>query len=260
MTGFSPQHYPILFRRRWPTTGLADGIEGIDLDCLCAEYDRLRKEAPSRTAAGKRHFVDGHDGCLRTRDPDRQSEKHPAIALFRRRELPRPDGGPQRLLDYEFPLQSSSKDKSLGKVDLLGATDRGRLVVVELKIGEDSPVLALMQGLRYAAIVHANLRAIAEEAGARFNINLSDGPPIVQILGTGSWWSGWCDMSESTREKTGRREPRFLELTARLEDRLGIAIECALLEGTEPDDVTWDACGPVLGHTPRLYTIHLEAE
>ena len=52
MTGFSPQHYPILFRRRWPTTGLADGIEGIDLDCLCAEYDRLRKEAPSRTAAG----------------------------------------------------------------------------------------------------------------------------------------------------------------------------------------------------------------
>lgn len=146
-------------------------------------------------------------------------------------------------------------------MDLLGATDQGRLVVVELKIGRkhpargDSPVLALMEGLRYTAVVHANLRGIAAEAGTRLGINLSDGQPIVQILGTGNWWSGWCDMPEGTRTRraAGRWEPRFLELTARLEARLGIAIECALLKGAEPDDVTWDACGPALEQTPRLH-------
>ena len=109
MTGFSSRNHPILFRRSWATTGLADAIQRIDADGLCAEYRRLREEAPSRTAAGKRHFVDRHDGCLRTKDPDGQKEKHLAIALFRRRELPRPDGGRQRLLDYEFPLQASER-------------------------------------------------------------------------------------------------------------------------------------------------------
>ena len=39
-----------------------------------------------------------------------------------------------RLLDYQFPLQASRADAGLGKADLLGATDRGRLVVVELKV------------------------------------------------------------------------------------------------------------------------------
>ena len=110
-----------------------------------------------------------------------------------------------------------------------------------------------MQGLRYAAVVHTNLRGIAAEAGTRFGINLSNAPPIVQILGTGSWWNGWCDLPASTRNEVGRLKPGFLELTARLEARLGIAIECALLKGAEPDDVTWDACGPALEQTPRLH-------
>ena len=151
-------------------------------------------------------------------------------------------------------------------MDLLGATDRGRLVVVELKIQRnhssrgDTPVRALMEGLRYAAVVHANLRGIAAEAVTRFGINLSDGPPIVQILGAGSWWSGWRDMSASTRRAAGNWEPRFLELSDRLESRLGIVIECALLKGAEPDDIAWDACGPVLRHTPQLQMFRLQAD
>ena len=134
-------------------------------------------------------------------------------------------------------------------------------MVVELKIGRkhsargDSPVLALMEGLRYAAVVRANLRGIADEA--RPGDCPCDEPPIVQILGTGCWWNGWCGMTEGTRRKVGRWRPRFLELSARLEDRIGIAIECALLRGTEPGDVTWDACGPDLGHTPRLHIFRL---
>ena len=50
MIEFPPRQFPILFRQRWTTTGLADAICAIDIAALCGEYDQLRKSAPSRTA------------------------------------------------------------------------------------------------------------------------------------------------------------------------------------------------------------------
>ncbi len=260
---FSSRQFPILFRERWKTTCLAKQIQGIDVNGLCAEFDKLRNAAPSRSAAGKRYFV-GHDGSLQAKDPDRPSEEHLAIALWNlKKRLPRPGGGWELVLDYQFPLQGLARaDRGLGKVDLLGATDQGRLVVVELKVRRarssrgDAPVLALMEGLRYAAVVHANDRDIAAEARTRFDIEVSDEPPIVQVLGPESWWDGWRDMSASTRRAAGQWEPRFFELSARLEARLGIVIECLSLEGAELEDITWRAHGPRLGHAPKMHMIH----
>ena len=133
----------------------------------------MRKAAPSRSARKKSYFV-GHDGRPQAKYPDNPPEKHLAIALCRiEAQWPRAGGGWLRLLDYQVPLKASNSDTGLGEVDLLRATDQGRLVGIELKVRRkdrsrgDTPLLALMEGLRYAAVVHANHRAIAAEASHR---------------------------------------------------------------------------------------------
>ena len=82
---------------------------------------------------------------------------------------PRLGGGHHRFLDYQVPLKAKRADYGIGKVDLLGVTDRGRLIVVELKYPRsgrgDSPAQALMAGLRYAAIVEANLEPLRAKPG-----------------------------------------------------------------------------------------------
>lgn len=264
MTDFLSRQFPILFSTRHTTTGLADAIQRIDVVALCREYDQLRREAPSRTTRSKRYFV-GHDGCPQAKNPGNPSEKHLAIALWRLKvQWPRAGGGWMRLLDYQFPLQASRSDKGLGEVDLLGATERGRLIVIELKVRRndrsrgDTPLLALMEGLRYAAVVHANHRAIAAEARERCAINVSEEPPIVQILAPEDWWRGWCNMVGSTRRAAGQWEPKFLDLSAELKARLGIVIERASLQGIGLADVTWDGHGPRFGQIPPMYPVCLD--
>ena len=266
MADYSAREFPILFRERWTTMGLADAIREIDVAALCGEYDRLRKSAPSRTARRKSYFV-GHDGRVQARNSGSPSEEHLAIALWRlNARWPRAGGRRMRLLDYQFPLKAWRTDAGLGKVDLLGVTDQGRLVVVELKVRRkdgspgDTPLLALMEGLRYAAVVHANHCAIAAEARSRFGIDVTDEPPIVQILAPEEWWRGWCDMVPRTRTAAGRWEVDFIELAVRLEARLGTVIECVSLLRTNLADVTWDTHGPRLVQTPLTRPVSLDDE
>ena len=265
MTVYSPRQFPTLFRKRWNTTGLAATINDMDPDELCREYDALRQAAPIRSDRGKLRFVD-RDGRLEAKNPANPSEDHLAIALWRLGSGRGPASvGRLRLLDYQFPLYASEADKFLGEVDLLGATDAGRLAIVELKVPHatrarrESPLRALMQGLRYAAVVQANHRAIAAEARARFAIELSDEPPTVQILAPRDWWHEWCDMPRRTRRVAGPWESRFLELAARLETRLGIAVECAQLDDTGLADVAWDAHGPYVPRTPAVSRVPLDS-
>ena len=134
MTVFSSQRFPILFRRRWATRGLANAVQGIDVDALCSEYHALSEAAPSRSDRDKRYFV-GHRGHVQAKNPGSPSEEHLAIALWQLDpRWPRPGGDRVRLLDYQFPLKASRSDRGLGEVDLLGATDQGRLAVIELKV------------------------------------------------------------------------------------------------------------------------------
>ena len=127
-------------------------------------------------------------------------EEHTAIALMNLdRFWPLPCGGWFRLLDYQVPLKANQADARVGKIDLLGVSDRGRLVVVELKVQaqaggrSDPPPPALMEGLRYAAIVEADLEAIASEAHRRFGVKISGEPPIIALLALRAWWRGWID-------------------------------------------------------------------
>ena len=102
-------------------------------------------------------------------------------------------------------------------------------------------------------------RAIAAEARERCAIHVSEELPIAQILAPGDWWRGWCDMVGGTRRAAGEWEPRFLDLSAELEARLGIVIECASLQGISLADVRWDGYGPRLEQTPAMHRVCLDA-
>ena len=263
MTVFSAQCFPILFRNRWNTTDLADAINGIDMDSLCKEFEELRAAAPSRPDRDKTYFV-GHERRRPPKDSGNPSEKHLAIALRRLKMLhARADVTQVRLLDYQFPLKAAQSDRGLGEVDLLGVTAGGRIVIVELKVRRrddpgDPPVHALMEGLRYAAVVQANIGAIAAEVRCLFAIDVPDRPPIVQILAPEDWWRGWCNMVPRTRRAAGPWEVPFLDLATRVEARLGIAVECASLGAAGLADIAWHAGWPLLPRTPTVSGVALD--
>ena len=270
MTNFCSSDFPILFgdEPHNHTEKLATNIACINnRKSLFDEYKRLRECAPRRRDKGKSYFLDTHDGRIPTkpRCPSKWTEKHLARALWNLKEhWPIPGGGRLRLLDYEFPLKSENSDK-IGEVDLLGLTDEGRLVIIELKVKPrdskthgDTPLKALLQGLRYAAVVEANRDVIAMEAKPQFKEDIADESPIVQILAPQTWWKGWLELSGSTRRAAGDWELAFTRLTADIEEgRLGVRVECVALDDISDGDITFEAdCRtPTLGHAPALYPV-----
>lgn len=170
-------------------------------------------------------------------------EERLAIALWRMWRTPA--SGPLRLLDYQVPLKARRSDRKIGKVDLLGVTDGGRLKVIELKVKRrgnrgDSPMFALMEGLRYAAIIEANREAIAEEA-RKYGEDISGERPIVQILAPRAWWRGWFELAGRTRRVVGAWEAEFAALAVDIEELLGILVECTALDDVEPTDIEMGA-------------------
>lgn len=272
MSSFSADNFRYLFRKHWPATGLAETISRIDRDTLCLEYKELKRCAPQRAVQKKLYFVEEHIGELKTKvkENGNRFEEHLAIALWNLNECwPRDDSGWFRLLDYQFPLKALRSDKGIGEVDLLGVTDQGQLMVIELKVKPksgngrgESPMVALIQGLRYAAIVEANCKAIAKEPKNHIRDRLKDvkimeTPPIIQILGTKSWWSGWFNLDTSTRKKVGDWEKEFLNLTVNIEIWFGVTVDCMVLD-VERTDIRYDGADgrtPRLRQTPALYPV-----
>ncbi len=267
MSNFSPINFTIFFGKEWYTTGLAKDISKVDRNALCEEYKKLRQCAPRRANVGKSYFVDRHCGKVPSSN---RVEEHLAIALWRFKGCwPRPDGSRFRLLDYQFPLQAGQADKGIGEIDLLGVTDQGRLIVIELKVkpkgGNNrgaTPVAALMQGLRYAAIVEANQTVIAreakEQAKRRFKVGIEivEEPPVVQILAPKAWWRSWWELGAPTRRKAGSWEPEFSILTRDVEEQLGVAVECVALDDCCADLVYGsDRRTPQLVSAPALYPV-----
>lgn len=245
------------------TTGLAAYIAGIDVNALCGQYEKATGSAPRRHDVGKSYFV-GHSGITSSGKSSNRKEEHYAIAL---RNLdvpwPQPDGGGFCLLDYQVPLKARRSDPGVGKIDLLGVTDRGRLMVIEAKVAPDrdgargdTPVWALMEGLHYAAIAWANIDAIAEEARDRFETAIMKEPPVVQILADGAWWRGWLRMAGTTRKAAGEWEAPFASLLRAVEHKAGLAIQCLALEGA---GLTLGLEGrpPMLDRVPTAHAVHV---
>ena len=163
------------------------------------------------------------------------------------------------MLDYQFPLRASSSDKGIGEVDLLGITNRRRLMVIELKVKPDgvnsrgdTPAAAMLQGLRYAAIVQSNLGSIAREMKQKFEASIPNEPPIVQVLAPEDWWNGWIGLEGSTRRAAGNWEIAFRKLAKDIEVRIGITIECASLNVKRGRVSFNDEGQPKLDRTPEI--------
>ncbi len=255
----------ILFEKRWTTKGLANDISETDRGVLCREYEELRSCAPQRGIDGKKYFVAQHDGRLLGSGRSNRFEEHLAVALWRAKKCwPRPCGGWFRLLDYQVPLKARQSDRRIGKVDLLGIADCGRLVVIELKVRPqgnggrgENPMAALMQGLRYSAIVDSNRALIAKEAEDRFNVKISLKPPVVMVLAPKAWWTGWLQLDGSTGKTAGNWEAQFTGLADDVERQLDVAIEFMALDDVGIDDFVFepDRREPKLKLVPALYPV-----
>ncbi|MCY4030836.1 MAG: hypothetical protein OXF05_01820 [Hyphomicrobiales bacterium] len=211
-----PEHYPALF----------GGGAGFEIEDLRREYISLRENAPSRTLRGKRYFV-GHDGIPSSRGYTNRREEHSAIALVNlQQDWEHPLGGSFRFLDYQVPLKARQSDGGIGKIDIVGVNSKGRLILVELKVESkhsgrgDSPFSALLQGLRYAAIVEANLKAIAAEARG-FGVEIRETAPVVQLLATEAWWL----QQGFNFSAAGNSQKYFADFIDDIEREIGITFE-----------------------------------
>ena len=264
---FSAMVFPYLHKdgkyakRLGKTRDLVSHINRVKRDVLREEFLELINRAPHRSDRGKHYFVDGHNGIPSGTSVSNRYEEHLAIALWNLKHFwPRDDGSQFCFLDYQVPLQARQSDRGIGKVDLVGLTTEKRLIVVELKVKPEgtenrgeTPAAALLQGLRYAAIVQANRKAIGKEIEDRFQITVSDQPPIVQVLAPQDWWQGWMQLPDSTRNAAGYWEPAFTRLAREIEDGIGVTVECASLK-IERRQLSFGGSGrpPRLDRTPEM--------
>jgi hypothetical protein len=188
--------FDILFNRRWPKSTLLDDIATMEVGAFCQAYMELSKAAPIRPLA-RPYFV-GHTGYPSTIGETNRREEHFAIALVNAgQSWLLPDGTSFDLLDYQVPLKAAQKDYGIGKIDLFGLTESGRAVVIELKVigysggPSDPPPVALLEGLRYASIVEANLDRFASEINKTFGRRMVPEKPIILVLGEADWWPRW---------------------------------------------------------------------
>ena len=229
------QTFPILFASKWNATRLESIITKVDRHKLSTEYRSLVRCAPRRGDSDKQYFVGGHKGVTSSKEYSNRVEEHCAVALFNlNKKWSCENVGQFHLLDYQVPLKAQQRDIGVGKIDLLGVTDQGRLMVIELKVKPkkgwgDAPPAALMEGLRYAAIVQANHDVIANEANVRFRVKVCNQPPIVLLLASQEWWCGWEDAS--LQNGTGDWQSAFSKLAQEVTAYIGVEIECAELHG-----------------------------
>ncbi|SNT18202.1 PGN_0703 family putative restriction endonuclease [Antarctobacter heliothermus] len=210
----------ILFSRRWPKSSLAQDISNMDVAVYSQAYRSLMAQAPKRPC--NRPYLGGRTGYPGTEGVTNRREEHFAIAMVNAQQgWTLPDGTALELLDYQVPLKARRADRGVGKIDMFGLTEYGHPVVVELKVighsggASDPPPVALLEGLRYAAILEANLERIAEELRRSFGREMLLERPDIVILGEADWWSRWLGpdaAAKSALEEKARDFSQALDL------------------------------------------------
>jgi hypothetical protein len=159
-----------------------------------------------------------------------------------------------RLIGYQVPLKARRIDP-IGKIDLLGLLDDGRLCVIELKSPGgcgDSPLRALIEGLSYAAVLEANRAAFDEELLARYPDAAGNTSLMVVVLGPTSWWQAWEDSKPA-----GSWKQPFNAICTALQARLGVTIACVALDGYDRSTLTLglNRRAPTLRSIPALIDV-----
>ena len=246
-------HRLLFGKQRMPAEG------GIDL--LCKQYKSLLQCAPSRQKPDQPYFEESHHGTVPgksavPRNSRRENHIERAFANAQCDWL-HPNGGSFRFLDYQFPIDVVRKqNRGIKAVDLVGIDDQDRFIVTELKVmskggSNDTPCTALLQGLRYAAVVQKNLETIAEEASSRFDsVNVRLMPPIVQLLATEAWWQHY----------ESKLPPRFGAWAREIESKIRVTVECLAFDVECVEYVECDISNrkkPQFPETPNLRALRL---
>jgi hypothetical protein len=212
----------------------------IDFAVLADEYSSLRATAPRRT----RNYLEPARSSRASESVSRSEERLAARLVLSGKHLLLRDQNAIRPIDFQVPLKAVLADALVGKIDLVGVSDR--LVVIELKVartggGGDTPLNAILEALSYAAIVEANYQRFVFDCRA-WDLRPTYPRPGLLVLGDVGFWKYW-DYTPAAR---GWRSA-LTELIAGLDESIGLSASLAAL----PDD--WSlGTGPVPLTNPLL--------
>ncbi|CAJ2377062.1 MAG: conserved hypothetical protein [Arenicellales bacterium IbO2] len=205
-------------------TQFCEFMRQLDMEKLSDAYEEQKARAPRR----KEYFV-GHTGKPTTRNAkSNRREEHLAMALCNDFEK---KGGIEHekiskleFLDYQLPLTARGGGVDFGEVDLFGVIDDAHPCVVELKIGNETPLRALLEALAYCAIVEANIEDIAKESRVKFRAE----QPRLLILAPNPYWQKFIEKSAA-----GKWQPEFVRFLQSIRKHIGVRVHLAAL----PDDI-----------------------
>jgi hypothetical protein len=249
--------------------GFQKAAAGITGASLAESYATERGNAPRLHEAGRRYFVarGGKPPAERKRNKDEEHAGAALVGYCRERSeglaLPA-DEGSLHLLDYQVRLKAGPLNepatRGIGRADLIGVTDAGRLAVVKFRYAEptatrcgvgDTPLRGLLEGLTYCAIVSANAAEIGSEVTERFGRTPIDEPPLLVMLASPRYW-------ELCRKRAAQKGAAWIKelerLAAESEQDVGVTVRYLglALEG----DPGWSYAedGVVLDGAPKLVT------
>ena len=214
-------------------TTFCDVAKNLTSSELASRYNETLNNPPSRHLENKRYFIETHNGIPSSNKESNRREEHLALALYHTSKssdgLSLPSSKTLEIIDYQTPLKASNQDKGIGKIDLLGITNKSSfkssLSIIELKIHgknnnlADTPLRALLEGLAYCAIVEDNIVDIKEELLERFDIKLSDAPLSLIIMATSEYWEGYL-----THQKVGKWLPELNRIIRDVKETLNINV------------------------------------
>ncbi|MCG8589747.1 MAG: hypothetical protein MJE66_10695 [Proteobacteria bacterium] len=245
--------------------GFRQAAAALSGESLGAAYREEVAQAPRREGSGRAYIGVRTSRVGRELRAGREGE-HLAQALVASHSVPEAavalgDEESLRFLDYAVPLEaagSSEKPIGLGRVDLLGATTGGRLVVVQMKfvpaganrVGTgDTPLRALLEGLARCAAVKANQEVIRAEAADVFGAELSDQDPILIVLGSRRYW-------ELCRKREAQKGAAWIQQLERLqrecEEQFGMDVRYLTIDLSGDPGWEYAEAGPKLVDMAKL--------
>jgi hypothetical protein len=201
-------------------TDLAVRTASINLDEFTSAYYQTIARAPQRALRPDPYLMPTHDGRGGTNIKSR--EKVAAKAIFNHGQPLAIGDESVIVVDYEVPLAARQADDGVGDIDLFGlGSTLGRPWIIELKVRSNTepPYSALIQALRYSAMLDANRRQISVEVKARTRVDLS-WPAVIAVAADTEYWQGWHQESKAT----GDWLPALRQLATGIAQALGIQV------------------------------------
>jgi len=137
------------------------------------------------------------------------------------------------LVGYQIPLFDSRARKGWGHIDLLGLSESGEPVIVELKRGGsgDTPLHALLEAGSYAVALSKNWEMVASELGD-LGIAAESSPATwnLVLLAPQAYWDSWSPRTRRGSTVPGGARDAYRQLCDALASR-GMPVGFGLVDG-----------------------------